>query len=105
MISPEQESNHHPVGDLDPYLSLIILQLLDVEHSPNMKQYVGLLELICSSSPIPTAEVLQDVSVLFATLGEDVGVMLTFSLTVFISHLPAASVVSFQFHPHSDNLK
>ena len=36
-----------------------------------MKQYVGLLELICSASPIPTAEVLQDVSVLYARLGED----------------------------------
>lgn len=36
-----------------------------------MNQYVGLLELICSSSPIPTAEMLQDVSVLYATLGRN----------------------------------
>ncbi|XP_071400261.1 uncharacterized protein [Centroberyx affinis] len=43
-------------------------RLLNVEPSPNMNQYVGLLELICSSSPIPTAEVLQDVSVLYARL-------------------------------------
>ncbi|XP_028263346.1 uncharacterized protein LOC114437112 isoform X2 [Parambassis ranga] len=43
---------------------------LKVDRSPNMKQYVGLLELICSSSPIPTAEVLQDVSVLYARLAE-----------------------------------
>lgn len=42
-----------------------------MELSPNMKQYVGLLELICSSSSIPTAEVLQDVSVLYARLGKD----------------------------------
>uniref|UniRef100_A0A3B3WWM6 HTH OST-type domain-containing protein n=1 Tax=Poecilia mexicana TaxID=48701 RepID=A0A3B3WWM6_9TELE len=41
---------------------------LNVDDSPNMKQYVGLLELICSSVPVPTAEVLQDVSVLFAKL-------------------------------------
>ncbi|KAK2885132.1 uncharacterized protein wu:fj29h11 isoform X1 [Channa argus] len=45
-------------------------RLLNVERSPNMKQYVGLLELICSSSPVPTAEVLQDVSVLYATLAK-----------------------------------
>ncbi|XP_029933405.1 protein NO VEIN isoform X2 [Myripristis murdjan] len=43
---------------------------LNVEPSPSMKQYVGLLELICSSSPIPTAEVLQDVSVVYARLAQ-----------------------------------
>lgn len=43
-------------------------RLLNVDHSPNIKQYVGLLEVVCSSSPIPTSEVLQDVSVLYATL-------------------------------------
>uniref|UniRef100_A0A3Q3K307 HTH OST-type domain-containing protein n=1 Tax=Monopterus albus TaxID=43700 RepID=A0A3Q3K307_MONAL len=48
------------------------IRLLNVERSPNMNQYVGLLELICSSSPIPTAEVLQDVSVLYARLGKHV---------------------------------
>ncbi|XP_008291032.1 uncharacterized protein LOC103365382 [Stegastes partitus] len=46
------------------------IRLLNVDSSPNMKQYVGLLELICSSSPIPTAEVLQDVSVLYARLAQ-----------------------------------
>ncbi|XP_028998254.2 uncharacterized protein wu:fj29h11 [Betta splendens] len=45
-------------------------KLLDVDQSPNMKQYVGLLELICASSPIPTSEVLQDVSVLYARLAK-----------------------------------
>uniref|UniRef100_A0A3B4U8T9 Wu:fj29h11 n=1 Tax=Seriola dumerili TaxID=41447 RepID=A0A3B4U8T9_SERDU len=45
-------------------------RLLSVEPSPNMNQYVGLMELICSSSPIPTAEVLQDVSVLYARLAQ-----------------------------------
>ncbi|XP_029953318.1 protein NO VEIN isoform X2 [Salarias fasciatus] len=44
------------------------IRLLNVDPSPNMRQYVGLLEVICSSSPIPTAEVLQDVSVLYARL-------------------------------------
>ncbi|XP_041829730.1 protein NO VEIN isoform X2 [Melanotaenia boesemani] len=46
------------------------VRLLNVDPSPTMKQYVGLLELICSSSPIPTAEVLQDVSVLYARLAQ-----------------------------------
>ncbi|KAM7382188.1 hypothetical protein PAMA_012854 [Pampus argenteus] len=46
------------------------IRLLNVDDSPNMKQYVGLLELVCSSSPIPTAEVLQDVSVLYARLAK-----------------------------------
>uniref|UniRef100_A0A3P8TIF1 Wu:fj29h11 n=1 Tax=Amphiprion percula TaxID=161767 RepID=A0A3P8TIF1_AMPPE len=50
------------------YSQLEGMRDLNVDHSPNMKQYVGLLELICSSSPIPTAEVLQDVSVLYARL-------------------------------------
>uniref|UniRef100_A0A3B4B300 HTH OST-type domain-containing protein n=1 Tax=Periophthalmus magnuspinnatus TaxID=409849 RepID=A0A3B4B300_9GOBI len=46
-------------------------RLLRVDMSPNIKQYVGLLEAVCSSCPIPTSEVLQDVSVLYATLGKD----------------------------------
>uniref|UniRef100_A0A3Q2QWQ6 Wu:fj29h11 n=1 Tax=Fundulus heteroclitus TaxID=8078 RepID=A0A3Q2QWQ6_FUNHE len=46
------------------------LNLLNIDESPNMKQYVGLLELICSSASIPTAELLQDVSILYAKLGE-----------------------------------
>ncbi|XP_054457346.1 uncharacterized protein wu:fj29h11 [Anoplopoma fimbria] len=45
-------------------------RLLNVDLSPNMKQCVDLLELICSSSPLPTAEVLQDVSVLYARLAQ-----------------------------------
>ncbi|XP_077406198.1 uncharacterized protein LOC144038026 isoform X2 [Vanacampus margaritifer] len=46
------------------------IRLLNVDGSPNMRQYVALLEIIASSSPIPTAEVLQDVSVLYATLAD-----------------------------------
>ncbi|XP_061912312.1 uncharacterized protein wu:fj29h11 [Entelurus aequoreus] len=46
------------------------IRLLNVDASPNIKQYVGLLEVISSSSPIPTAAVLQDVSVLYATLAD-----------------------------------
>ncbi|XP_076616737.1 uncharacterized protein LOC143339417 isoform X1 [Chaetodon auriga] len=49
-------------------MKVFFMRLLNVDPSPNMNQYVGLLELICSSSPIPTAEVLQDVSVLYARL-------------------------------------
>ncbi|TKS90196.1 hypothetical protein D9C73_024327 [Collichthys lucidus] len=51
-------------------MKIFFTRLLNVDHSPNMNQYVGLLELICSSSPIPTAEVLQDVSVLYAKLAQ-----------------------------------
>ncbi|XP_059892948.1 uncharacterized protein wu:fj29h11 isoform X3 [Gadus macrocephalus] len=39
---------------------------LNVEPSPTMFQYVCLLELVCASCPMPTAEVLQDVSVIYA---------------------------------------
>uniref|UniRef100_A0A1A7X528 HTH OST-type domain-containing protein n=2 Tax=Iconisemion striatum TaxID=60296 RepID=A0A1A7X528_9TELE len=46
------------------------IRLLNVDSCPNMKQYVGLLELVCSSSPMPTAEVLQDVSILYARLAQ-----------------------------------
>uniref|UniRef100_A0A3Q2Y8U5 Wu:fj29h11 n=1 Tax=Hippocampus comes TaxID=109280 RepID=A0A3Q2Y8U5_HIPCM len=49
------------------------VRLLNVDGSPNMRQYVAVLEIIASSSPIPTAEVLQDVSVLYATLGKTEG--------------------------------
>ncbi|XP_013889472.1 uncharacterized protein LOC106536698 [Austrofundulus limnaeus] len=45
-------------------------RLLNVDQSPTMNQYVILLELICSSAPVPTAEVLQDVSVLYAKLAQ-----------------------------------
>ncbi|XP_032358201.1 protein NO VEIN isoform X1 [Etheostoma spectabile] len=51
-------------------MKFFFTKLLSVDLSPNMKQYVGLLELICSSSPIPTVEVLQDVSVLYAILAQ-----------------------------------
>lgn len=34
-----------------------------------MKQYVDLLEVVCESSPLPTGEVLQDISIIFARLG------------------------------------
>lgn len=60
-----------------------------------MNQYVGLLELICSSSSIPTAEMLQDVSVLYARLGRN---MKTASLLFqrvphrFMSHLFVAQL-------------
>lgn len=63
-----------------------LLQQLNVELSPNMKQYVGLLELICSSSPIPTSDVLQDVSVLYARLGRT-------SLTLYLFPEPCLSTV------------
>ncbi|KAM3591779.1 uncharacterized protein V6R79_007248 [Siganus canaliculatus] len=43
---------------------------LNVDTSPNMKQYASLLELICSSSPTPRVEMLQDVSVLYAKLAQ-----------------------------------
>ncbi|XP_077594792.1 uncharacterized protein LOC144211423 isoform X2 [Stigmatopora nigra] len=46
------------------------IRLLGVDTSPNMNQYVALLELIASSSPIPNADVLQDVSVLYAMLAD-----------------------------------
>ncbi|XP_040922726.1 protein NO VEIN isoform X2 [Toxotes jaculatrix] len=52
-------------------------RMLNVDHSPNMNQYVGLLELICSSSPMPTSEVLQDVSVLFARLAQKCKIQLS----------------------------
>lgn len=56
--------------------------------SPNMKQYVGLLEVVCSSSPIPTAEVLQDVSVLYARLGKDFEISLSVQwLALYDSHM------------------
>ncbi|XP_070783607.1 uncharacterized protein [Enoplosus armatus] len=51
-------------------MKFFFTKLLNVDLSPSMNQYVGLLELICSSSPIPTAEVLQDVSVLYARLAQ-----------------------------------
>ncbi|XP_069563541.1 uncharacterized protein [Brachyistius frenatus] len=69
--SPVQEPKvlapfYYPLDGMEDFFR----RLLNVDPSPNMKQYVDLLELICSSSPIPTAEVLQDVSVLYATLAQ-----------------------------------
>uniref|UniRef100_H2MER9 Wu:fj29h11 n=1 Tax=Oryzias latipes TaxID=8090 RepID=H2MER9_ORYLA len=45
-------------------------RLLEVNSSPTIAQYVSLLEAICSSSTTPTAEMLQDVSVLYARLAQ-----------------------------------
>ncbi|XP_074518878.1 uncharacterized protein LOC141784855 isoform X2 [Halichoeres trimaculatus] len=56
-------------GPLQDMKSLFT-RLLNVESSPTMNQYVGLLEVICSSCPCPNAEVLQDVSVLYARLAQ-----------------------------------
>ncbi|KAM6963611.1 uncharacterized protein LKV04_019674 [Tautogolabrus adspersus] len=56
-------------GQLDG-MKAFFTRLLNVDLSPNMNQYVGLLELVCSSCPSPTAEVLQDVSVLYARLAQ-----------------------------------
>uniref|UniRef100_A0A3P9JKB7 Wu:fj29h11 n=1 Tax=Oryzias latipes TaxID=8090 RepID=A0A3P9JKB7_ORYLA len=41
-----------------------------VNSSPTIAQYVSLLEAICSSSATPTAEMLQDVSLLYARLAQ-----------------------------------
>ncbi|XP_062298890.1 uncharacterized protein wu:fj29h11 isoform X1 [Scomber scombrus] len=76
--SPFQEPKvlapfYHPLEGMKDFF----MRLLNVDDSPNMKQYVGLLELICSSSPIPTAEVLQDVSVLYARLAQKCKVQLS----------------------------
>ncbi|XP_048869160.1 uncharacterized protein wu:fj29h11 isoform X2 [Brienomyrus brachyistius] len=45
------------------------LQSLEVERNPSMKQYVDLLQVICSSF-LPNADVLQDISVIFAKLAD-----------------------------------
>ncbi|MCI4384121.1 hypothetical protein PGIGA_G00034980 [Pangasianodon gigas] len=47
-----------------------LFKSLYVEPSPSMKQYVDLLEVVCESSPLPTGEVLQDISTIFARLAE-----------------------------------
>ncbi|XP_029311722.1 uncharacterized protein LOC115024372 isoform X2 [Cottoperca gobio] len=71
LDSPVQQPKVlHPFYNHLDGMKNFFIKLLDVDLSPNMKQYVGLLELICSSSPIPTAEVLQDVSVLYARLAQ-----------------------------------
>nr|XP_023686990.1 uncharacterized protein LOC111853852 isoform X2 [Paramormyrops kingsleyae] len=44
-------------------------QSLGVEPNPSMKQYVDLLQVICSSF-LPNADVLQDISVIFAKLAD-----------------------------------
>ncbi|XP_029102419.1 uncharacterized protein LOC108939853 isoform X1 [Scleropages formosus] len=44
-------------------------QSLNVDPNPSMKQYVDLLELMCSSG-LPTGELLQDVFVIFAKLAD-----------------------------------
>ncbi|XP_056285066.1 uncharacterized protein wu:fj29h11 isoform X2 [Pseudoliparis swirei] len=76
QLSQAADSPIQPPRVLVPFynpldgMKTFFTRLLNVDLSPNMKQYVGLLELICSSSPLPTAEVLQDVSVLYARLAQ-----------------------------------
>uniref|UniRef100_W5MY83 Wu:fj29h11 n=1 Tax=Lepisosteus oculatus TaxID=7918 RepID=W5MY83_LEPOC len=48
----------------------LFCKCLDVEPNPSMKQYVDLLELICSPKLLPTAEILQDVSIIYAKLAD-----------------------------------
>ncbi|KAM9410935.1 uncharacterized protein ACWYII_025836 isoform 8-T9 [Salvelinus alpinus] len=45
-------------------------RLLNVERTPSMLQYVVLLELVCNSCPLPTVDVLRDVSKLYARLAD-----------------------------------
>uniref|UniRef100_A0A8C7R4M3 Wu:fj29h11 n=1 Tax=Oncorhynchus mykiss TaxID=8022 RepID=A0A8C7R4M3_ONCMY len=45
-------------------------RLLTVELTPSMLQYVVLLELVCNSCPVPTVDVLRDVSKLYARLAD-----------------------------------
>uniref|UniRef100_A0A8C8GLA8 HTH OST-type domain-containing protein n=1 Tax=Oncorhynchus tshawytscha TaxID=74940 RepID=A0A8C8GLA8_ONCTS len=45
-------------------------RLLTVELIPSMLQYVVLLELVCNSCPLPTVDVLRDVSKLYASLAD-----------------------------------
>ncbi|XP_053367661.1 uncharacterized protein wu:fj29h11 isoform X2 [Clarias gariepinus] len=47
-----------------------LFKTLNVNRNPSMKQYVDLLGVVCESSPIPSAEVLQDISIIFARLAE-----------------------------------
>ncbi|KAM6951488.1 uncharacterized protein FYW47_015000 [Aplochiton taeniatus] len=47
-----------------------LFKRLDVEPSPSINQYVGLLEMMCNSTPLPNLEVLRDVSVLYARLAD-----------------------------------
>ncbi|CAB1338211.1 unnamed protein product [Coregonus sp. 'balchen'] len=47
-----------------------LFKRLNVEHTPSMLQYVGLLELVCNSCPLPTVDVLRDVSKLYARLAD-----------------------------------
>uniref|UniRef100_A0A3B1JM69 Wu:fj29h11 n=1 Tax=Astyanax mexicanus TaxID=7994 RepID=A0A3B1JM69_ASTMX len=56
---------YHPLQNMKE-----LFMSLNVERSPSMRQYVDLLDVICESSPIPTGEVLQDISILFARLAE-----------------------------------
>ncbi|RXN00805.1 hypothetical protein EOD39_8678 [Acipenser ruthenus] len=46
----------------------LFLKALNIEVIPSMKQYVDLLELICNKWSLPTSEILQDVSVIYAIL-------------------------------------
>ncbi|XP_041670873.1 protein NO VEIN isoform X2 [Cheilinus undulatus] len=49
-------------------MKAFFIRQLNVDLSPNMNQYIGLLELVCSSCSCPNTEVLQDISVLYAKL-------------------------------------
>ncbi|RXM31499.1 hypothetical protein EOD39_1724 [Acipenser ruthenus] len=48
----------------------LFLKALNIEVIPSMKQYVDLLELVCNEWSLPTSELLQDVSVIYAILAE-----------------------------------
>ncbi|XP_060795619.1 uncharacterized protein wu:fj29h11 isoform X3 [Neoarius graeffei] len=52
------------------HMEELFMKSLNVEPSPSMKQYVDLLEAVCESSPLPTGDVLQDISIIFARLAE-----------------------------------
>ncbi|XP_030630956.1 uncharacterized protein LOC115812613 [Chanos chanos] len=51
-----------------PDMRELFMMILKVESHPSMKQYVDLLVLVCETSELPTGEVLQDVSIIFAKL-------------------------------------
>ncbi|XP_028975778.2 uncharacterized protein wu:fj29h11 isoform X2 [Esox lucius] len=47
-----------------------LFKQLNVERTPSMLQYVGLLEMVCDSCPLPTGDILRDVSILYARLAD-----------------------------------
>ncbi|XP_067859939.1 uncharacterized protein wu:fj29h11 isoform X2 [Heptranchias perlo] len=48
----------------------LFLKSLNIERIPSMKHYVNLLVLICSKGSLPSIDILQDVSVIYAVLAE-----------------------------------